>query len=261
MSQGKREQTIGCSGMRKKPKMLRWWLFVAATFLICVLLQLPAAWLLAKFSQNNQMLHNVSGNIWTGQADWTRGQLRGSVKWQVRPLDLLRLRVAANIEVHSGQSHFAGIAAYGLGKTIIVQDLNGQIAPETLKYLANWQWPANSIQLQDVALKLKREQGFSQAAGHIQWAGGALVYQYAQRQERMTVPILKANLIASDSKLIIDTRDQRDQKMLNLALDHQLMLDVQLTQRLLMNVPSYQGKAGLDTYVLSSRQPLIKGGY
>ena len=127
--------------------------------------------------------------------------------------------------------------------------------------MANWQWPANSIQLQDVALKLKREQGFSQAAGHIQWAGGALVYQYAQRQERMTVPILKANLIASDSKLIIDTRDQRDQKMLNLALDHQLMLDVQLTQRLLMNVPSYQGKAGLDTYVLSSRQPLIKGGY
>ena len=70
-----------------------------------------------------------------------------------------------------------------------------------------------------------------------------------------------ANLIASDGKLIIDTRDQRDQKMLNLALDHQLMLDVQLTQRLLMNVPSYQGKAGLDTYVLSSRQPLIKGGY
>jgi general secretion pathway protein N len=38
------------------------------------------------------------------------------------------------------------------------------------------------------------------------------------------------------------------------------MLDVQLTQRLLLNVPSYEGKAGLDTYVISSRQPLLQGG-
>ena len=38
------------------------------------------------------------------------------------------------------------------------------------------------------------------------------------------------------------------------------MLDVQITQRMLMNVPSYQGKAGLDTYVVSSRQPLLRGG-
>jgi hypothetical protein len=37
------------------------------------------------------------------------------------------------------------------------------------------------------------------------------------------------------------------------------MLDVQLTQRII-NIPSYEGKAGLDTYVISSRQPLLQGG-
>ena len=63
-----------------------------------------------------------------------------------------------------------------------------------------------------------------------------------------------------DQVLNIDVRDQRDQKMINLLLDKNLMLDVQITQRMLMNVPSYQGKAGLDTYVVSSRQPLLKGG-
>lgn len=47
--------------------------------------------------------------------------------------------------------------------------------------------------------------------------------------------------------------------MANLLLDANIMLDVQLTQRLLLNIPSYDGKAGLDTFVISSRQPLIQG--
>ena len=49
--------------------------------------------------------------------------------------------------------------------------------------------------------------------------------------------------------------------MANLLLDKDLMLDVQLTQRLLLNIPSYDGKAGLDTYVVSTRQPLLSGGF
>ena len=40
---------------------------------------------------------------------------------------------------------------------VIVRDMNGQIAPETLKQIVNWQWPVNSIQLKDIQFK---EQGF-----------------------------------------------------------------------------------------------------
>ncbi len=76
----------------------------------------------------------------------------------------------------------------------------------------------------------------------------------------MSIPSLKGSLNDRDQVLMIDVRDQRDQKMINLLLDKNLMLDVQITQRMLMNVPSYQGKAGLDTYVVSSRQPLLRGG-
>ena len=57
-----------------------------------------------------------------------------------------------------------------------------------------------------------------------------------------------------------DIQDLRSQKMANIAFDQNLMLDVQLTQRLLQNVPSYDGKAGLDTYVISTRQPLLQRG-
>ncbi|RJO38980.1 general secretion pathway protein, partial [Acinetobacter baumannii] len=71
---------------------------------------------------------------------------------------------------------------------------------------------------------------------------------------------LSGQLTDQNGQLQVDIRDQRNQKMANLLLDANMMLDVQLTQRLLLNVPSYDGKAGLDTFVISSRQPLLQGG-
>ena len=246
--------------MSDKPKQIKWLLFAVIIFFIFVMLQVPAEWLISKFYKNNQNLQNVSGNIWRGQADWNKGQLKGSISWKTRPLDLLLLRAGADVEIHSGNTQLEGIIGYGLGKTIVINSFNGQIAPETLKALADWQWPSNAIQLKDISLKYKPQQGFSKTDGQLQWAGGELLYTFAQRQDRMNVPSLVGKLTDDQGKLQIDVRDAREQKMINLQLDAELMLDVQLTQRLLMNIPSYDGKAGLDTYVISSRQPLLKGG-
>ncbi len=206
-------------------------------------------------------MQNVSGNIWQGQADWHQGNLAGSLSWKTRPLDLFLLRLGAHVEVHSGHTQLDGVMGYSFGKKVMIHDLNGQIAPETLKHLVDWQWPANAIQLQDIDFNYKKQHGFSQADGQLQWAGGELIYTYAQRQDRMNMPSLKGKLSDENNKLMFDIRDQREQKLIALDLDQNLMLDVQLTQRLLMNIPSYDGKAGLDTYVISSRQPLFKGGF
>ena len=73
--------------------------------------------------------------------------------------------------------------------------------------------------------------------------------------------VVNAQLKDEAGKLILDIQDQRSQKMANISIDPTMMLDVQLTQRMLLNVPSYDGKAGLDTFVISSRQPLIQGGF
>lgn len=246
--------------MITKPKSLTWWIFAISVFLIFVVLQIPAAWLISKFYKNNQVLQNVSGNIWQGQADWHKGNLKGSLSWKTRPLDLFLLRLGAEIEVHSGNTQLDGVVGYGFGKKIIIRNLNGQVAPETLKSVVDWQWPTNAIQLRDIYFNFKKEQGFAQAEGTLQWAGGNLVYSYAQRQERMTMPSLQGKLSDENSQLIFEMGDLRGQKLIALALDKDLMLNVQLTQRLLLNIPSYQGKAGLDTYVISSRQPLLKGG-
>lgn len=247
--------------MIKKSKRLVWWGTAIIAFLLFVILQIPASWLISKFYKNNQVLQNVSGNIWQGQADWKKGKLSGSVSWKTRPLDIILLRVGADVEIHSGQTQLNGIMAYGLGKKILVKDMQGQISPNTLKSIVNWEWPANAIQLSDVQLNYKPELGFSKSEGVLQWGGGALIYQFAQRQDRMDIPSLIGQLSDESGKLQISLQDQRSQKMANLSLDSSLMLDVQLTQRLLQNIPSYSGKAGLDTYVMGSRQPLLSGGF
>ncbi len=247
--------------MKKKSKQWKWWFFALIAFLIFIILQIPATWLISKFSKNNQTVHNVSGNIWQGQADWHRGALRGTIHWKTRPLDLLLLRFAADVDIHSGNTQLAGIMAYGFGKKVIVRNMNGQVAPETLKQIVNWQWPVNSIQLKDIQFNYKKEQGFAAVDGQLHWGGGALVYTIGDRQDRMNMPSLSGQLTDHNGQLQIDIRDQRNQKMANLLLDANMMLDVQLTQRLLLNVPSYDGKAGLDTFVISSRQPLLQGGH
>jgi len=240
---------------------MTWWITGVVAFLFFVLLQVPASWLISKFYKNNQTLQNVSGNIWQGQADWHKGNLRGSVTWRTRPWDLILLRVGANVEVHSGQTQLNGVVGYSLAKTIIIKDMQGQISPDTLKNIANWQWPANSIQISDLNLRFKQDTGFSHADGKLQWGGGELRYTFGQRQDQMNIPSLNGQLKDDAGKLIFDIQDQRSQKMANISLDPTMMLDVQLTQRMLLNVPSYDGKAGLDTFVISSRQPLIQGGF
>ncbi|WP_180028789.1 type II secretion system protein N [Acinetobacter sp. YH16032] len=247
--------------MIKKSKKMVWLSVAIFAFLLFVFLQVPASWLIAKFYKNNQILKNVSGNIWQGQADWQKGNLAGSVIWQTRPFDLILLRAGANLEIHSGQTQLNGVVGYGLGKKIIIKNMSGNIAPETLKTFVDWQWPQNSIQLKDVAFQFKQNDGFAKTDGEMQWGGGTLTYTFAQKQERMNMPSLKGQFSDEAGKLLIDVQDQRGQKMANLSLDPALMLDAQVTQRLLMNVPSYDGKAGLDTFVVSTRQPLLSGGF
>lgn len=55
--------------------------------------------------------------------------------------------------------------AYGFGKSYC-RDMNGQIAPETLKQIVNWQWPVNSIQLKDIQFNYKKSKALRQLMGN-----------------------------------------------------------------------------------------------
>lgn len=246
--------------MSKTNKKIRWWLFAATAFLVFVVLQVPASWLVIKFYKNNHVLQNVTGNIWQGQADWQQDAMQGSVAWQARPLELLRLRSAAQIELRMGQTHLEGKLAYSWAKKVYVQHVRGQVALNDLKKGADWQWPHNLIQIKNLNLDYKKDQGFSAVDGELSWLGGETSYRIDDRPSTINIPSVMGRLSEEQQKMILNVRDEREQKMLNITIDPSLMMDVQMTQRFLLNSPSYKGQASLDTYVLSSRQPLLRGG-
>lgn len=245
-----------CAFMSNK-RFIRFWLLMAIGLLILfILLQVPASWLLKKFAPDQRLLQNVSGNIWQGQADWSLGQVRGVVHWSTRPWELLRLRASSHVTLHSGQTQLESIVSYGIGKNIYIQDTNGKISSDTLATLMPWQWPTTPIHVKDVSIQYKRNVGFQAAQGQMNWAAGTLNYPMGQRLERIDIPPLVADLETEKEKLKILVRDSQKQRMADIMIGADGMLDVQITQRFLLHSPSYQGKAGLDTAVFSTRQPL-----
>lgn len=77
------------------------------------------------------------------------------------------------------------------------------------------------------------------------------------------MPPMRAQLSSeqkNDNHLLhVNLLNNQDKRLGDLYLDGDNMLDVSLTQRLLENMPEYQGQAPQDTPVISVRQPLLTG--
>lgn len=236
-----------------------WWFFAAVLLLFFIVLQLPAAWVLARLAPQNPYITHVTGNIWSGQADWQYQQLQGVVDWKIRPWELLLLRVSADVDVMIGESQLAGRVA--IGKTMwSFEQMNGRISPNTLRTLLPWQWPDSPIQVQDLSVRFDQQQGWSEAAGQINWGGGVLGYPFEGRVERASLPPLVGVLKMDRERVHVALTDQARARMGDFYVSKDRMLDVQLTQRLLQHVAGYRGQAGLDTAVITTRQPLASVG-
>jgi general secretion pathway protein N len=236
-----------------------WWFFAAVILLFFIVLQLPAAWVLARLAPQNPYITHVTGNIWSGQADWQYQQLQGVVDWKIRPWELLLLRVGADVEMMVGESQLQGRVA--VSKTMWSFDqMNGRIAANTLRTLLPWQWPDSPVQIQDLSLRFDQQQGWSDAEGQMNWGGGVLGYPFEGRVERASLPPLVGTLRINQERLHVGLTDQAKARMGDFYLSKDRMLDVQLTQRLLQNVAGYRGQAGLDTAVITTRQPLASVG-
>lgn len=242
--------------MANKRKAKIWFVVFISLVALFILLQVPAAWLINKFAPNLRMLQNVNGNIWHGQADWHVNNVQGTVHWSTRPWEIIRLRAASNIVIHSGQTQLEGTVGYSVTKKVYFNNFKGKVSADTLSQLLPWQWPSTTMNVQDVNIVFKRAQGFEDANGQLTWAGGSLMYPIAQRQERIDVPPLVADLSAEKNKMKLLVKNTQQQRMADIVFGEDGMLDVQITQRFLLHSPSYKGQAGLDTAVISTRQPL-----
>lgn len=241
--------------MTKKQPGKGWWSFAGFLLLFFVLLQLPAAWILSRIAPQNPYIDSISGSIWQGQADWHMQNIQGVLSWQLRPLSILLLRIAADVDIQTGNTHLTGQAGIGFNQKR-VDNLNGQIGSDTLATLLPWQWPTGPIQLHDLKLVNKGDAGWQTAEGQLNWAGGLLGYPLEGHIEHANLPPLVATLGAEDGRLQVDLTNTQHERMGNIYLTKDQMVEVQLTQRLLLTVASYHGQAGLDTAVVTTRQPL-----
>ena len=233
----------------------RWWFFAAFFLLVFIVLQLPAAWIMARFAPNNPYIDHVTGNIWAGQADWHAQNMQGVLSWQLKPWELLLLRAAADVELSIAESQLTGQVTIGR-QFWQVKQLNGQISATTLRSVLPWQWPDSPIKISDLGMAFDQKTGFDQVTGQLNWGGGALGYPFEGRVQRIAMPPVVGQLAMNRERLHLALTDSAQGRMGDIYLSADQMLDVQLTQRLLQNVAGYRGQAGLDTAVVTTRQPL-----
>lgn len=249
---------------KKNRPSVYWWAVAFVMLLSFIVLQLPAAWILARVMPSNPYLDNVSGNIWHGQGDWHYQNVQGIVSWQTRPWTLLLLRLSADVTLKTGDTELQGIVSRG-PKHWSVDAMNGRVQPETLQAILPWQWPSSPLLINDTSVRQSTNQTFSAAEGQLSWGGGLISYPYEGRNERATLPPLLGQVSLDKERLHLALTNGQKERMGDFYLSpqsnaqsaqSQMMLDVQLTQRLLLNVAGYHGQAGLDTAVISVRQPL-----
>lgn len=241
--------------MIKKQPGKGWWFFSVFLLLFFVLLQIPAAWILARVSPQNPYIDSVSGSIWQGQADWHIQNVQGVMSWRLKPWSILLLRLGADVDIQTGNTRLNSQLAVGYHQ-LRLDKVNGQIGADTLAAFLPWQWPDSPVQLRDVKIIKHKKDGWVDAKGQMNWGGGLLGYPFEGRVERANLPPLIADLSAQDGRMQVNLTNNQHERMGNLYLSKDQMIEVQLTQRLLLTVAGYHGQAGLDTAVVSTRQPL-----
>jgi general secretion pathway protein N len=238
-----------------------WWALASVMLLSFIMLQLPAAWIIARAMPSNSYLDNVSGNLWHGQGDWHYKGTQGVLSWQTRPWMLLFLRVSAHVTLKTGDTQLQAIVARSPNHWHI-DALSGNIQPETLQAIVPWQWPSSPVIIKNISIDQYTSGAFSSVEGQLSWGGGLVGYPYEGRVERATLPPLLGELSLDRDRLHFALTNGQKERMGDFYLSAQgaaqkeMMLDIQLTQRLLLNVSGYHGQAGLDTAVIAVRQPL-----
>ena len=256
----------------KHPRKL-WWLVGLTLFALFALLQMPAAWVIEKYTPNSPYVQHVSGNLWQGSTVWQLPQsatpLTGTVDWSWQPWYLFLGKIGAKVDIQSGQTQLEGQVKLGR-HSWQVDDMDGTIAPETLASVVDWQLPNTPIRVNAVSLTRNsnanksnndKSVGFSHAEGQLTWVGGEVGYPSGNKVFYITIPAVRGQLSQEQKNnknvLHINLLNNQDKRLGDLYIDHENMIDVSLTQRLLESMPEYKGKAPQDTEVISVRQPLL----
>lgn len=147
---------VETSGLHRHRRLL-YVLAGIGLYAVCLIVTAPASmmeWMLPRLTNHRVVLVQPEGGLWHGKAHnlmvkMADGRIRsmGSVNWEILFLPLLKLELAARVEVDDGQNRSSGIIAGGFGKVRLRQmsaTLPASILPE---FMPTWQiWkPGGSL--------------------------------------------------------------------------------------------------------------------
>jgi len=138
-------------------------------------------WMLPRLTNNRVLLVQPEGGLWHGKArhlmvKTADGGLRtmGSVSWEILLYPLLKLELAAKVEVADGQNNSGGIIAAGFGK-LRLRQIRATLPVSLLsEFMPTWQtWkPNGELNLRTDELTLS-QQGVRGAA-ELEWRNASL---------------------------------------------------------------------------------------
>lgn len=138
-------------------------------------------WMLRRLTNDRVVLIQPEGGLWHGKArnllvKTAGGGIRsmGSVNWEIFPLFLLKLELAARVEVVDGQNNSSGILAAGIGK-LRLRQMRASLPVSVLsEFMPTWQaWkPNGNLELRTDELTLS-QQGIRGEA-ELEWRNASL---------------------------------------------------------------------------------------
>ena len=195
--------------------MLKKLLFGALLLLLIVAIgiwQAPARLAATALANNPNVplrLLGARGTLWNGSAEVLVNKIPvGTLSWQLRPTELLRLQAAADWQLSSADYSLSGSAAAESDRYHL-RDVTGRFGNRFLtEQLARYDiapggdLTITNLQITDVTLNAEQTWPATiTASGQAEWSGGAVYYRLAGQDFNLELPPLQA---------VIETPSARD---------------------------------------------------
>lgn len=240
----------------KEAKAYNWVLLVTLLLILFLIVQTPAR-IMANFLPDSarSSLHMWGGTIWSGQVDGKYKEISGQLRWRLKPLAWLRLKLGLEIEIITNGSQFNAELLWG-GSSWQLLDAKGQIAShEIQQMLQGWKLPNAPIMIQNLTLSYS-QQAWQHSQGVITWQGGSLDYVLEGQTQHLNLPVVGIFIKDNKNDLELVLKDTQQDANLATFMVRGDILESRLTQRLLSYAPNYRGVAEPDAIVVTSTQPL-----
>lgn len=239
----------------QEARAYNWALLATFVLLISLIVQTPSR-LLSHFlpSDIRALLGSWGGSVWSGQVNGQYKGVLGQLRWQLKPLALLRLKAGIHWELITSQSHVQGEFVLGMSSWQL-QQTQGQLATaEVQALLSGWQLPSPPLEVTSLDL-YKQKDSWQDSKGLVVWQGGALDYVFNGQRQHVNLPPVQMNIQGQQGSLMLSLAEQKGGNLANFIVTGG-RLESRLTQRLLAYSPSYHGVAEPDAVVVTATQPL-----